>query len=145
MATTTGTFPDAYGSLLSNLDDIVRDNMETEGDRAVLDKLYHKRGPERIPGTDFKITGLSGLGQLSQVGETETHPEDNPVQGYDKTFTPLKHGLRVVLSDEAFEDDQHDSLSDLATQLGRSAPYTMEVLRAAVFNNGFGTDSAPRI
>lgn len=105
----------------------------------VLRQLYYYYGPDQIKGSTINFTGMSGLGLFSEVAELADIPFDTPVQGYDKLVTPLKYGLRVRISDEAFDDDQVGKTVGYARQLAISAAENQESQLASIPNNGFTT------
>ena len=136
----TGTFPDAYRSRLANLIQIVRDTYDRF--QPVMPKYFYRYGPEAVKGSTAVFTGLSGLGLHAETAENAPIDFDTPVQGYDKTFTIIKWGLALQISDEAFEDDQDAIVAGYAREFGVSAAESHETLLANVLNNGFGTETS---
>lgn len=86
---------------------------------------------------------MAGVGLPTQVGEGEDTPTDTFVQGFNKTFRPVKFGLGIPASLELVEDDKMGIISKRSTKLGDSIFQAREIQAASVFNNGFSsTDSA---
>lgn len=91
---------------------------------------------------------MAGVGLPVLVGEGEDTPTDNFVQGYSKTFKPLKYGLGIPASLELVEDDKWGVISRRAVALSNSIYQSREIQAASVFNNGFsgsfnGPDGVP--
>jgi hypothetical protein len=84
-------------------------------------------------------TQVSGIGLLSQIGETEHIAMDKPVQGFDKTWKHLKWGLAVPTSQEMVDDDKWGLVVESHQALARSCKETYEIDAASDFNNGFST------
>jgi hypothetical protein len=127
---------------LANLIGISDDSYDLESGKMVLSGLPFMYGPDRVQGSFVNFTGYSSLGQFASVSETQDVPLDEPVQGFDKSFTVTKHGLRVRISDEVFDDDQDAKLQNFAQELGRSGPDTIETQLATILDNAFGTETS---
>lgn len=82
---------------------------------------------------------LHDLELMPQVGEGEDYSMKRAKQGGSKTFTHVKYGMGVSISEEAIEDGKFDLLSKMVKQLARSAMETQEVNSMNVFNNGFSS------
>ncbi len=86
---------------------------------------------------------MAGVGLPTVVGEGEDTPTDTFVQGYYKTFKPVKYGLGVAASQELVEDDKFGIIMRRAKALSNSIYQAREIQGASVFNNAFdGTNYA---
>ncbi len=84
-----------------------------------------------------QFSQMAGVGLPSQIAEGEDTPTDNFVQGFHKTFKPVKWGLGVAASQELVEDDKFGIISKRAQALSESIYYARELQAAAVYNNAF--------
>ena len=84
-----------------------------------------------------QTTEVTGFGQFAVVPEADTTRYDDPLPGFNKTYTHAQYSLGFKVSRIAQDDDKFGVIKKLATELGRSAKETIEVTAAAVFNNGF--------
>lgn len=84
-----------------------------------------------------QFSQMAGLGLATEVGEGSDTPVDNFVQGYDKTYKPVKYGLGVSCSQELVEDDKAGIISKRAARLADSIGQTIEIQAASVYNNAF--------
>jgi|GEM_PF-868613 len=86
---------------------------------------------------------MAGVGLPTLVGEGEDTPTDNFVQGFNKTFKPVKYGLGIPASQELVEDDKVGIIGKRSVKLSDSIFQAREIQAASVINNGFAlTDSA---
>jgi phage major head subunit gpT-like protein len=83
-----------------------------------------------------QTTEVTGLSEFVQVPENQTTVFDQPYPGYNKTYVHAQYSLGFKVSKVAFDDDQFGVVRKLATELGRSAKETREVIPANVFNQG---------
>jgi hypothetical protein len=91
-----------------------------------------------IQGSIYQSSQLSGLGLMQTITEGAAVTYDQPVQGFDKTYTPARRGLGVQVSQDLVEDDTKLKLvAKKAGLLGASAKETLEIDMASVFNNAF--------
>jgi hypothetical protein len=91
-------------------------------------------------------TGVSGIPAVGQVGEGAEYPIDQMVQGYDKTFTAVKFGVMLGISEELLEDSMVDVFKRRPEQLARAMDEAIRIQAAAIFNNAFttnGPDGSP--
>lgn len=87
-------------------------------------------------------TGVSGIPAVGTVTEGGEYPMDAMVQGYDKTYTAVKYGVILPITEELLEDNQHEEAFDRAEQLGRAMREAERISAASIFNNAF-SDSGP--
>ena len=81
-----------------------------------------------------QFSQMTGLGLFTQVNEGGDTPTDKMLQGFDKTFKPVKFGLGIAASQELVEDDKIGLVSRRAVALANSANQTIEIQGASVFN-----------
>jgi phage major head subunit gpT-like protein len=86
-----------------------------------------------------QTTEVTGFGQFVQVPEGNNTRYDQPIPGYNKTYTHAQYSLGFKVSRVAMDDDKFGVVRKLATELGRSAKETREVIAAGTWNNGFST------
>jgi phage major head subunit gpT-like protein len=84
-----------------------------------------------------KTLGFSGFGNLVEKPEGQDMTTDDPIQGYETTFTHKTYALEARITDEMEDDDLYDVIKRLPPALANSAMRTKEIYAAAVFNNGF--------
>ncbi len=128
---------DFYIQRLANLEMIIRDLYEDLP--RVMPQIFNERN---MKGSMFKTSGYSGLNLYSEVGEGVDIPTDDPVQGFDAQFIPLKHGSGFKMTAEMMDDDLDEIAKDFTTHLGNSEVQTQETQAATLFNNGFSGGTA---
>lgn len=90
-----------------------------------------------------QTTEVTGFGQFALVPENDTTRYDDPLPGFNKTYTHAQYSLGFKVSRVAVDDDKFGVVRKLATELGRSAKETKEVTAASVFNTGFTSAIGP--
>lgn len=80
---------------------------------------------------------LSGVTLFSQIPEGSPMRYDEPVPGFNKTYTHAQYGLGFRASRVLVDDDRYSLIKKMATDLGRSAKESVELLAASTFNNAF--------
>jgi hypothetical protein len=77
-----------------------------------------------------------GLAPIKAEGEAVSYDTDK--QGYVTRFTNVTYGLGAIVTREAIEDNQYESVaSRKAAKLARSMRQTKENVHANIFNRGF--------
>ena len=84
-----------------------------------------------------QTTQLSGLGLPVSIAEGGAMIYDNPVQGFDKTYTHTQAGLGFRISKMMAMNNKHGIISKMAGELGRSVKEYIDITVANHFNNGF--------
>lgn len=82
---------------------------------------------------------MAGVGLPSLIAEGAETPLDTMVQGFNKTYQPLKYGLGIAASQELVEDDKFGVISRRSVALSNSINQSIELQAASVYNNGFTT------
>lgn len=90
-----------------------------------------------------QTTEVTGFGQFALVPENDTTRYDDPLPGFNKTYVHAQYSLGFKVSRVAVDDDKFGVVRKLATELGRSAYETQEVVAASIFNTGFTTGTGP--
>jgi hypothetical protein len=80
---------------------------------------------------------LSGLGTFSSIAEGADVTFDKPVAGFSKTFTHTQYGNGFKMTARMLQDDKHAIVKKNATELGRGARETLELLTWGTLNNAF--------
>lgn len=90
-----------------------------------------------------QFSQMTGVGLPTVVGEGEDTPTDSFVQGFNKTFKPVKYGLGIAASQELVEDDKVGIVSKRSVALSNAIFQAREIQGASVMNNAFdGTNYA---
>lgn len=90
-----------------------------------------------------QTTEVTGFGQFAVVAENATTVYDDPLPGFNKTYIPAQYSLGFRVSRIAQDDDKFGVIRKLASELGKSAKETKEVVAANVFNTGFTSAVGP--
>lgn len=84
-----------------------------------------------------QFTTFAKFGTMTETDEGAPVIYDNPLQGFDKTLTPLDYSLGFRVTHRAFNDDRLGPLRNLAQGLGESDTETRNIFTGDIFNNGF--------
>lgn len=84
-----------------------------------------------------QYTSYTRFGQFVETDENGPVTYDSPLQGFDKTLTPLQYSLGFKVSKIAFDDDKLGPLRNLSSGLGESYTDSRNILTGDIFNNGF--------
>jgi hypothetical protein len=134
--------------LRSNFSDLVLEDALPALERLVEDlfkefEMAHKR-LYNVGSMDRGIiqhTGVSGLPSLQSVSEGSEYPIEEQVQGYDKTYSAVKYGGIVQITEELMEDEKLGFAKRRAEQLSRAMREAMQISAASVLNdNASGPD-----
>lgn len=130
------------GTFRSNMPDLIAD-----GFRTILFGKYNDY-PKEYPKIydilkskkkEEKDSAVSGFGVMPEKAEGTGIVYDDPIQGYDVTYTHTTYGMGFRVTEEMWEDDQYNKIKKLPKGLARSAHHTVEQTCANIFNNGFVT------
>jgi len=125
-------FPDLYlQSMLPAIDEVVMTKYSQFPDE--FSKVFRMEKSNR---SIEQTTEVTGFGQFAQVPEGQTTIYDEPLPGFNKTYVHAQYSLGFKVSKVAMDDDKFAVVRKLATELGRSAKETREVVPANVFNQG---------
>ena len=102
----------------------------------MMEKIFHVATSEKDTEKDSSVTGF---GLAVQTAEGDPNDYEDPIQGFDTTYTHLKYskGFKVTL--EMWEDDLYGVMKKMPAALGRSMRRTAENQAALVFNRAFNS------
>jgi hypothetical protein len=100
------------------------------------EKVFHVNTSDKA---DEKDTSMSGFGLAQVTAENGSVVYEDPVQGYDTTYSHLKYtkGFKITL--EMYEDDLYNIMNKRPAALARCMRRTSEYYAAQMFNNAFST------
>lgn len=132
-------FQDYFDALLPAIDAVYMQARELDESKAPWQKIFRMKKSKR----QFEnITGSSGFGQFSSVGEGEDIPIMDVAQLHDKKFTHTKFAGAWQVTEEMEDDDQFEMIAGLAKAFARSHRFTKEVNFANVLNNSGTTETS---
>ncbi len=102
----------------------------------VKERIFHMETSDKA---DEKDSSLSGFGLAVEVGEGAPVPYEDPVQGYDSTYTHIKYGKGFKITQEMYEDDLYREMNKRPAALGKAMRRTAENQAALVFVRAFST------
>lgn len=102
----------------------------------VMDSVFTVNTSEK---PDEKDSSVFWFGLAVQGGENDTVPYEDPVQGFDKTYTHLKYWKGFRITQELYEDGLYNIMNKRPSALARCMRRTSEYLAASVLNNAFST------
>jgi len=122
-------------------------NLVADGLRTILFDKYNSRPKEYTKIFNIysskkkqeKDSAVSGFGLMPEKNEGQSIIYDDPVQGYDVTYTHITYGMGFRVTREMWEDDQYGKIKKMPRALARSAHHTVEQECANIFNYGFVT------
>lgn len=99
--------------------------------------IYEVTGSTRSFEEETKLTGFGPAGQKLEGAGVDY---DTAQEVWTARYTHVTIAQGFALTEEAFEDNQYDSLSARYTKaLARSMAYTKQVRAASILNSGFST------
>lgn len=124
-----------FGDLLTpGFRKIFNDNYELVA--SVREKIFHSMDSSKDTEKDSAVFWF-GLAQ--QTAEGAPIDYEDPVQGYDTTYTHLKYSKGFKVSLEMYEDDLYNIMNKRPEALGRCMARTAENQAALVFVRGFNS------
>lgn len=104
-----------------------------------LNDVFHVETSEK---DSEKDSSISSFGLAQETSEQGPVSYEDPLQGYDKTYSHLKYtkGFKVTL--EMWEDGLYRSMKRLPEALGRCMRRTSEDLASQVYNRAFNSSYA---
>lgn len=133
------SFQDIFDNLLPAIDAVYMQAKELDESKAPWKKIFSMKKSSR----QFEdITGFSGFGQFSTVGEGEDIPLMDIAQLHDKRYTHTKFAGAWQVTEEMEDDDKFDLVSSLAKAFARSYRFTKEVNFANVLNNSATSETS---
>lgn len=98
--------------------------------------IFKVKTSDRDREVESAVSGFSLLTQTSELGPLDY---EDPTQMFRTTYTHLKYTKGFKVSEELYEDDQHNVIKAMPEALGKAAKRTQEYYAASLFNNGFNT------
>jgi len=129
MAATRPAFAD---TLAPELAEVFFDRYEVEPE--MMPSIFKVKTSDRDREVESAVSGFSLLIQTAELGPLDY---EDPNQMYRTTYTHLKYTKGFKVSQELWEDDQHNVIRAMPEALGKAAKRTQEYYAASVFNNGF--------
>lgn len=102
----------------------------------MMTQLFHVNSSTKDTEKD---SAVSGFGLAVQTGEGAPIDYEDPVQGFDTTYTHLKYSKGFKITLEMYEDDLYNIMNKRPAALGRSMRRTSEDQASLVFRRGFNT------
>lgn len=120
----------------------------------VLDALIYEeygRLPDMIPKI-FRVqtsnrwgeqtTSMAGIKAAPAKSEGVAVAFDDPIEGFDKTYTHTTYAIAVSFSEELIEDDRLQMVEDTYRSLGLAMFQTRQIQAIGILNDGF-SDTGP--
>ncbi len=104
----------------------------------LMEKLFHMNTSEKA---DEKDSSVSDFGLPVETQEETPISYEDPVQGYDKTYTHKKYSKGFKVSQEAYDDDLYRIFNKKPAALGRAMRRGAEDRASQQFINAFSTTS----
>lgn len=104
----------------------------------VMPKIFNVNTSDRDQETESATTGFGMLIQTSELGALDY---EDPVKMYNTTYNHLKYTKGFKVSDELYEDDQHNVISRMPKALAKAVVKTTEYYAAQTLNNAFSTSA----
>lgn len=120
--------------------------VEARAKRSEYDKVF--KTPPASDRNYEKESAIIGFGVMGEKPEGHAYTEEDPIQGFDKTYTHVPYGTLFRVSEEMWDDDLFGKMNQMPQALGLAAAQAVEVVAAGHWNNGFsdsytGPDSEP--
>lgn len=126
-------FPDLFlADALPALDEVIYQRFDPNP--PMFSKVFRVMSSNR---SIEQTTGMSGLGIMKSVSEGGSVTYDQNVQGFDKTYTHSDYANGFRMTHRLIRDDKWSIAKKNASELGRGARETLELLTWDVFNNAF--------
>lgn len=137
MAIRSGYPDQQLESALPVLDALIFDEYERHYD--VIPDLYRVYESGRW---GEQTTTVAGVKPAVEKSEGLAVDFDDPIEGFDKTYTHLTYAIAVSFSEELIEDDKLNLVEDTYRSLGLAMFQTRQIQGVSVLNDGF-SDTGP--
>lgn len=101
-------------------------------------RIYNMLSSVRNFETDSQIVGF---GLTPEKGEGIPVSFDTAQEGFSVTYNHIEYGLGYRVTKTMFDDDLSGKIMQLPRGLGTSSKESIEIVSAALFNNGFTTNT----
>ena len=102
----------------------------------VYDKIFHVLNSTK---QDEYDSSVSGFGQLVETTEGAPITYEDPLQGYDTTYSHKKYAKGFKVTREMVEDDQYNIMAIMPKGLAAAAVRRVETTAADIFDNALST------
>lgn len=137
-------FPDLFlVDMLPALDELIFNKYDSMPEQ--YSRFFNTKTSTRAIEQTSQIAGLGRFGVVPEAGPVGY---DQPVPGFDKTYTHVQYGLGFKASRILADDDKFSIIKKMAVELAASARDTVELVAADVYNQGWnaaitGLDGVP--
>lgn len=100
----------------------------------IYDKIFHVINSNKHQEYDSSV---SGFGQLVETTEGQPVTYEDPLQGYDYTYTHKKYTKGFKVTREMYEDDQYGIMDKMPAALAQTTNRTVETICGNIFDNAF--------
>ena len=101
-------------------------------------RIYNMLSSVRNFETDSQVVGF---GVTPEKAEGTPVTFDSAQEGFSVTYNHISYGLGYRVTKEMFDDDLSGKIMQLPRGLGTSSKESIEIVSAALFNNGFTTNT----
>lgn len=130
-------FFDLYGTtMLPMLHHVVFDTYKGIPD-VIPEIMRMEKSDKQIEQT----TTVGGFDRAVEFGENESVTYQDPVQGYDKTYSQVKYNKAWRVSREWVDYGKFVTIKDLAKNAGKALAEVRQIVAVDIFNNAFTTSA----
>jgi phage major head subunit gpT-like protein len=122
-------FPDL---LQVGFDKMFFDNFNAVGEQ--WPEIFQMRTTER---QYEDISYIAPFGTIPTKDEGVAVTYDDPIQGFDKRYTPDTYALAYRITQEMIEDELYNVINQFPASIGRSMAETRNISGAGIWNDGF--------
>ena len=105
----------------------------------VVPKLFNVQSSSRWGEQD---TNMAGIKAAVAKPEGTAVAFDDPIQGFDQTYTHTTYAIATSFTEELIEDNRLDMVQKTYRSLGLAMFQTRQIQAMGVFNDGFATNGA---
>src|SRR3990167_11420843 len=103
----------------------------------VIPKLFNVKTSNRW---GEQTSTMAGIKAAPSKSEGVAVAFDDPIQGYDQTYTHTTYAIATSFSEELIEDNRLDMVQKTYRSLGLGMYQTRQIQAMGVFNDGFATN-----
>lgn len=103
----------------------------------VIPKVFNVQSSSRW---GEQTSTMAGIKAAPSKSEGVAVAFDDPIQGYDQTYTHVTYAIATSFSEELVEDNRLDMVQKTYRSLGLSMYQTRQIQAMGVFNDGFSTN-----
>src|SRR3990167_6873041 len=106
----------------------------------VIPKLFNVKTSNRW---GEQTSTMAGIKPAVAKSEGVAVTFDDPIQGYDQTYTHTTYAIATSFSEELIEDNRMDMVEKTYRSLGLAMYQTRQIQAMGVFNDGYATTNGP--